>query len=118
MDTTRLGFWTFRIPGGCCLPLIERAVTLGERPRDTAAMYENAVGAAIACSSVPHNELWHDQPGTKDAIRPAFDTMPRIRMVDGANRGRIDVERCGEHRQGSVTRDTVIAGLTGTGDAA
>lgn len=73
MDTIHLGFWTFPMPGGCCPPLIERALTLGERPRDTAAMYENAVGAAIACSNVPRSELWHDQLGTKDAILPAFD---------------------------------------------
>jgi 2,5-diketo-D-gluconate reductase B len=45
-------------------------------------MYENedAVGAAIAASNVPRDELfvttkvWHDRLGTKDAIRRAFDT--------------------------------------------
>ncbi len=29
--------------------------------------------------------------------------MPRIRMIDGFNEGRIDFERAGEHRQGTVT---------------
>ena len=43
--------------------------------------------------------------------------MPRIRMVDGFNEGWIDFERAGEHRQGTVTLETVIAGLTGKGDA-
>jgi NAD(P)H dehydrogenase (quinone) len=44
--------------------------------------------------------------------------MPRIRMVDGFNEGWIDFERVGEHRQGTVTLETVIAGLTGKGDPA
>jgi hypothetical protein len=44
--------------------------------------------------------------------------MPRIRMVDGFNEGWIDFERAGEHRQGTVTLETVVAGLTGKGDAA
>jgi hypothetical protein len=44
--------------------------------------------------------------------------MPRIRMIDGFNEGWIDFERAGEHRTGTVTLDTVIAGLTGKGDTA
>ena len=42
----------------------------------------------------------------------------RIRMVDGFNEGWIDFERAGEHRQGTITLDTVIAGLIGKGKAA
>jgi uncharacterized protein YbjT (DUF2867 family) len=38
--------------------------------------------------------------------------------VDGFNEGWIDFERAGEHRQGTVTLDTVIAGLIGKGEAA
>jgi 2,5-diketo-D-gluconate reductase B len=78
----RLGFGTFRMPGGGCQPVVESALALGYRHLDTAAMYENedAVGAAIAASNVPRDELfvttkvWHDRLGTKDAIRRAFDT--------------------------------------------
>src|ERR1700719_5333640 len=78
----RLGFGTFRMPGGGCQPAVESALALGYRHLDTAAMYENedAVGAAIAASNVPRSELfvttkvWHDRLGTKDAIRRAFDT--------------------------------------------
>jgi 2,5-diketo-D-gluconate reductase B len=78
----RLGFGTFRMPGGGCQPIVESALALGYRHLDTAAMYENedAVGAAIAASNVPRDELfvttkvWHDRLGTKDAIRRAFDT--------------------------------------------
>jgi len=46
----RLGFGTFRMPGGGCQPVVESALALGYRHIDTAAMYENeeAVGAAIA----------------------------------------------------------------------
>jgi 2,5-diketo-D-gluconate reductase B len=78
----RLGFGTFRMPGGGCQPVVESALALGYRHFDTAAMYENedAVGAAIAALNVARGELfvttkvWHDQLGTKDSIRRAFDT--------------------------------------------
>jgi 2,5-diketo-D-gluconate reductase B len=78
----RLGFGTFRMPGGGCQPVVESALALGYRHLDTAAMYENedAVGAAVASSNVPRSELfvttkvWHDQLGTKDSIHRAFDT--------------------------------------------
>jgi 2,5-diketo-D-gluconate reductase B len=78
----RLGFGTFRMPGGGCQPVVESALALGYRHLDTAAMYENedAVGAAVASSNIPRSELfvttkvWHDQLGTKDSIHRAFDT--------------------------------------------
>ena len=69
----RLGFGTFRMPGGGCQPVVESALALGYRHLDTAAMYENedAVGAAIVASNVARRELfittkvWHDQLGRK-----------------------------------------------------
>jgi 2,5-diketo-D-gluconate reductase B len=72
----RLGFGTFRMPGGDAQPVVESAIALGYRHIDTAAMYENeaAVGAAIAASGVNRNELfvttkaWHDQLAP-DALR-------------------------------------------------
>jgi 2,5-diketo-D-gluconate reductase B len=78
----RLGFGTFRMPGGGCQPVVENALALGYRHLDTAAMYanEDAVGAAIAASNLPRSELfvttkvWHDQLGTADSIRRAFET--------------------------------------------
>ena len=78
----RLGFGTFRMSGCGCQPVVESALALGYRHLDTAAMYENedAVGAAIAASNVARGKLfvttkvWHDQLGTKDSIRRAFDT--------------------------------------------
>jgi 2,5-diketo-D-gluconate reductase B len=78
----RLGFGTFRMPSGGCQPVVESALAFGYRHLDTAAMYENedAVGAAIVASNVARGELfvttkvWHDQLGTKESIRRAFDT--------------------------------------------
>src|ERR1700733_12427571 len=71
----RLGFGTFRMPGGGCQPVVESALALGFRHIDTAAMYENA----DAGSGVKRDELfvttkvWHDQLG-RGAVRKAFDT--------------------------------------------
>jgi 2,5-diketo-D-gluconate reductase B len=84
----RLGFGTFRMPGGGAQPVVESAIALGFRHLDTAAMYENeaAVGAAIAASGVPRAELfvttkvWHDQLAP-DALRRAFDaSLDKLRL--------------------------------------
>ena len=77
----RLGFGTFRMPGGGARPVVESALALGFRHLDTAAMYDNeaAVGAAIAASGIAREELfvttkvWHDQLGP-EALRRAFET--------------------------------------------
>jgi len=77
----KLGFGTYRMPGDDCRPIVESALALGYRHIDTAAMYENeyAVGAAIAASGVPRNELfvttkaWRDDLATRDSILSAFD---------------------------------------------
>jgi 2,5-diketo-D-gluconate reductase B len=86
----RLGFGTFRMPGGGSQPVVESALALGYRHLDTAAMYENedALGAAIAASNVSRGELfvttkvWHDQLGTADSIRRAFDTSVEKLKLD------------------------------------
>ena len=84
----RLGFGTFRMPGGGCQPVVESALELGFRHIDTAAMYENedAVGAAIAASGVKREELfvttkvWHDQLG-RGEIRKASDaSLSRLKL--------------------------------------
>jgi 2,5-diketo-D-gluconate reductase B len=85
----RLGFGTFRMPGGGAQPVVESAIALGYRHLDTAAMYENeaAVGAAIAASGVKRDDLfvttkaWHDQLAP-DALHRAFDTSLRKLGVD------------------------------------
>ncbi|MDQ0393452.1 aldo/keto reductase [Labrys monachus] len=76
----RLGFGTFRMPGGGCQPVVESALALGYRHIDTAAMYENeeAVGAAISASGVARSDLfvttkvWHDALA-RDTLRRSFD---------------------------------------------
>lgn len=85
----RLGFGTFRMPGADAQPVVESALALGYRHIDTAAMYENeaAVGAAIATSGVPRDELfvttkvWHDQLGP-EALHRAVDASLRKLGLD------------------------------------
>jgi 2,5-diketo-D-gluconate reductase B len=80
VSVPRLGFGTFRMPGGGCQSVVESALSLGFRHIDTAKMYENeeAVGAAIAASGVARPDLfvttkvWHDALAP-DALRRAFD---------------------------------------------
>lgn len=81
IEIARLGFGTFRMPGGDCQPVVESALQVGYRHIDTAAMYENevAVGAALAASDIAREELfittkaWHDKLSSSEAIRSAFD---------------------------------------------
>ncbi len=81
VEIERLGFGTFRMPGGDCQPVVESALQVGYRHIDTAAMYENeeAVGAAIAASGIVRGKLfvttkaWHDKLSSAAAIRDAFD---------------------------------------------
>jgi 2,5-diketo-D-gluconate reductase B len=80
VDIPRLGFGTFRMPGGDCQSVVESALALGYRHIDSAAMYANeeAVGAALAASGLPRDALfvttkvWHDQLAPA-AIRQSFE---------------------------------------------
>ena len=82
VEIERLGFGTFRMPGEECQIVVESALEVGYRHIDTAAMYENeaSVGAAIAASGHKRKELfvttkvWHDQLGSVESIRRAFDS--------------------------------------------
>src|ERR1700761_1206000 len=84
----RLGFGTFRIQGDACRAAVESALAIGYRHIDTAEMYANeeAVGAAIAASGLPRNELhvttkvWNENLAP-DAMRRAFDTsLKKLRL--------------------------------------
>ena len=68
----RLGFGTFRMPGGGCHPVVESALALGYRHLDTAAMYENqdAVGAAIA--ALPKDQRYVTPPFAPDWNAPTL----------------------------------------------
>jgi 2,5-diketo-D-gluconate reductase B len=122
VDIPRLGFGTFRMPGGESQPVVESAIALGFRHLDTAAMYENeaAVGAAIAASGVKREELfvttkvWHDQLAP-DALDRAFDVSRGklkldyvdLYMVHWPNRDMdmaATLEALLEMREGGLTR--------------
>lgn len=122
VEIPRLGFGTFRMPGGESQPVVESAIALGFRHIDTAAMYENeaAVGAAIAASGVKRDELlvttkvWHDQLAP-EALDRAFDISRGklkldyvdLYMIHWPNRDMdmaATLEALLELRQGGLTR--------------
>jgi 2,5-diketo-D-gluconate reductase B len=84
----RLGLGTYRMQGDVCRAAVESALGLGYRHIDTAEMYgnEDAIGAAIAASGLPRQDLhittkvWNDNLAP-DAIRRAFDTsLKKLRL--------------------------------------
>jgi 2,5-diketo-D-gluconate reductase B len=84
----KLGLGTFRMQGDACRAAVESALDLGYRHLDTAEMYgnEEAIGAALAASSLARNELhvttkvWNENLAP-DAIRRAFDaSLKKLRL--------------------------------------
>src|SRR4249919_4250872 len=84
----KLGLGTFRMQGDACRAAVESGLGLGYRHIDTAEMYANeeAIGAALAASSVARKDLhvttkvWHENLAP-DAIRRAFDTsLKKLRL--------------------------------------
>jgi 2,5-diketo-D-gluconate reductase B len=84
----RLGLGTFRMQGDACRAAVESALTLGYRHIDTAEMYgnEEAIGAALAASSVARGDLhvttkvWNENLAP-DAIRRSFETsLKKLRL--------------------------------------
>jgi len=84
----RLGFGTFRMQGDDARAPVESALDLGYRHIDTAEMYRNeeAVGAAVAASGIPRNEIhvttkvWHENLAP-DALRRAFNaSLARLKL--------------------------------------
>lgn len=84
----RLGLGTYRMQGDVCRAAVESALSLGYRQIDTAEMYANeeAIGAALAASSVARKELhvttkvWHENLAP-DSLRRAFDTsLKKLRL--------------------------------------
>lgn len=85
-DIPQLGFGVFLVPADEAEKAVSEALEVGYRHIDTAAIYRNeeGVGAAIASSGVPREELfvttklWNDhQAGEKphDAIRSSLDKL-------------------------------------------
>jgi NAD(P)H dehydrogenase (quinone) len=79
---------------------------------DIGRAFTVALGHDVQVEPVPR-ETWEQLFRSQGVKHP----MPRIRMVDGFNEGWIDFEGAGEHRRGTWTLDTVIAGLVGKEDA-
>ncbi|ANH75822.1 aldo/keto reductase family protein [Ralstonia insidiosa] len=84
----RLGLGTFRVPNEDCQPVVESALTLGYRHIDTAAMYANeaAVGAAIAASGLPRDEIfvttkvWHDQLAPQAVPQALEHSLAKLKL--------------------------------------
>ena len=85
----RLGLGTYRMQGDACRAAVESALGLGYRHIDTAEMYgnEEAIGAAIATSSVARKDLhvttkvWNENLAP-DAMRKAFDASLKNLRLD------------------------------------
>jgi 2,5-diketo-D-gluconate reductase B len=85
----RLGLGTFRMTGVQCQAAVESALSLGYRHIDTAQMYGNqeAVGDALAASSVPRSDIHltskgHHSIQSPDEIRTAFAESLRLLRTD------------------------------------
>ena len=84
----RLGLGTYRMQGDACRAAVESALALGYRHLDTAEMYgnEEAIGAAIAASRLPRQDLhittkvWNEN-FAPDAIRRAIEaSLKKLRL--------------------------------------
>jgi 2,5-diketo-D-gluconate reductase B len=84
----KLGFGTYRMFGAECEGAVASALSVGFRHIDMAEMYQNesAVGAAIASSGIPRDELfvttkvWHENL-TPAGLHRSFDaSLERLRL--------------------------------------
>lgn len=67
-----LGFGTYKLPGESCREGVLHALSLGYRHLDTAQLYgnEDAVGAAMAASGVPRDEIFLTTKVLPQNLRP------------------------------------------------
>src|SRR5215213_3219208 len=80
VEVPQLGLGVFQVPPDETQRVVEEALAAGYRHVDTAAAYRNekGVGAAIAASGIPHEEvfvttkLWNEQQG-RDSALVAFE---------------------------------------------
>lgn len=86
VEMPQLGFGVFQIPAGETQERVEEALAVGYRHVDTAAAYgnETGVGAAIAASGVPREEvfvttkLWNSEQGYDSTLRAFERSLERL----------------------------------------
>jgi 2,5-diketo-D-gluconate reductase A len=88
VEIPQLGFGVFQVPPDATQEVVEQALTVGYRHVDTAAAYRNeaGVGAAIAASGVPREDvfvttkLWNSEQGYDSTLRAFEQSLARLRM--------------------------------------
>ncbi|MCU1597691.1 MAG: oxidoreductase [Glaciihabitans sp.] len=84
----QLGFGVFKVPDDETQRAVEHAIAAGYRSIDTAAFYQNerGVGAGIANSGVPRDELfitskvWNDAHGRDNARRSFLESLEKLKL--------------------------------------
>ncbi len=82
----QLGFGVFQVPPAETQAAVEEALAVGYRHIDTAAAYRNeaGVGAAIAASDIPREELfittklWNSEQGYESALRACATSLEAL----------------------------------------
>jgi len=88
VEIPQLGFGVFQVPPEDTQGVVEVALEAGYRHIDTAAAYRNerGVGAAIASSGIPREEvfvttkLWNDKQGFDSTVREFEASLSRLGM--------------------------------------
>ena len=88
VEIPQLGFGVFQVPPEDTQRVVEEALAAGYRHIDTAAAYRNekGVGAAIAASGIPREEvfvttkLWNEQQGFDSALATFEKSLGRLGM--------------------------------------
>ena len=86
VEVPQLGFGVFQVPPDDTQRVVEEALAAGYRHIDTAAAYRNekGVGAAIAASGIPREEifvttkLWNEQQGHDSALVAFEKSLGRL----------------------------------------
>jgi 2,5-diketo-D-gluconate reductase A len=88
VEVPQLGFGVFQVPPDDTQPVVEEALSAGYRHIDTAGAYRNekGVGAAIAASGIPREEvfvttkLWNAQQGFDSTLEAFEKSLERLGM--------------------------------------
>ena len=84
----QLGFGVYKVEQDETQAVVEDALDAGYRSIDTAALYgnERGVGAAIAASGIPRDELfittklWNDQQGHEKALAAFYKSLDELAL--------------------------------------